>query len=263
MDEQIVHRFDVLGKKAHVHDSFMVSKFEDGGRDRRRNVRRANYRAWFCLSSLGSDKAVNKTASVPLFAGSERLPPVALPISAAGVLSPSVVSAVVPLPVVRMNLHVRIWRIVIPLHRMPAGRAGLIAHDGRRRAVALNRYRRCASRRPRRRCLSGHRRCRCERRYSRGRHCGNQEAFHRKLLWLDPPDPLDHAAPTLGFEPLFRSAWSIVRRCLIKLANRRFRSCRREPPVRCGVLAGDMETQRRRLRAERSATAEHRPMTGA
>jgi hypothetical protein len=42
-----------------------------------------------------------------------------------------------PLARRRMNHQVRIWWIVIPLHRMPAGGAGLIADDGGRRAVAL------------------------------------------------------------------------------------------------------------------------------
>jgi hypothetical protein len=137
--------------------------------------------------------------------GSERRPLITLPIAAAGVLSPGIVCATIPLPVVRMNHHVRVWRIVIPLHRMPAGRAGLIADDGRRGAVALNRYRSSASRRARRRCLSGGWRCGWERRNGCGGQCGNQEAFHRKPLWLDPPDPLDHAAPTLGFSPLFQA----------------------------------------------------------
>ena len=84
---------------------------------------------------------------------SERLPLIALPIAAAGVLSPGEVCAVVRLPVVRMNHHVRIWRIVISLHRMPAGGAGLIADDGRRRAVSFNRHRSRASRRTRGRRL--------------------------------------------------------------------------------------------------------------
>jgi hypothetical protein len=43
------------------------------------------------------------------------------------------------LPVVWMHHHVRTGWVIIPIHRMPAGRARLIADDGRRRAVSLNR----------------------------------------------------------------------------------------------------------------------------
>ena len=144
------------------------------------------YLSSFCLVST-----VNATALPDPLARSERLPLLALPISAARMLSPGIVCAVVRLPIVRMNHNVGAGRIVISVHRMPAGGAGLIADDGRRRAVALNRYRRCASRRARRRSLSGGWRRSCECRKSRGGgQCGNQETFHRKLLWLDPPDPL-------------------------------------------------------------------------
>src|ERR1700722_7138389 len=144
------------------------------------------------------------TALPDPLARSERLPLLALPISAARMLSPGIVCAVVRLPIVRMNHNVGAGRIVISAHRMPAGGSGLIADDGRRRAVALNRYRRCASRRARRRSLSGGWRRSCECRKSRGGQCGNQETFHRKLLWLDPPDPLGSCranATFLAFVP--------------------------------------------------------------
>jgi hypothetical protein len=77
-----------------------------------------------------------------------------------------------------MNDHVRIGRIVVPLHRMPAGSAGLIADDGRRRAVAFNRYWRCASRRARRGGLSTSRRCSCE----RGNRCRQQRSYQKALI---------------------------------------------------------------------------------
>ena len=100
-------------------------------------------------------------------------------------------SARIPLPVVRMNHHVRIWRIVITLHRMPAGSPGLIADDGRRRAVAFNRYRRCASRRSWRGALSTSGRCSRERGNRCGRQRSYQKASHRNLPVLDLPRQRD------------------------------------------------------------------------
>jgi hypothetical protein len=102
-------------------------------------ARRSGVRLWSLVlleKVLAATRRSIRPPRVRSFAGSELLPLFALPIPTAGVLSPDVICAAVPLPVVRMNHHVRVWRIVIPLHRMPAGRAGLIADDGRRRAVS-------------------------------------------------------------------------------------------------------------------------------
>src|ERR1700678_1794641 len=193
-------------KKDPCHDSLRSRCCGGGGRSRRcAGPSRAALIGAF-LSSFSGNTANNAPVLPYALDALERLPLITLPIAAAGVLSPRVVGAIVRSPVVRMNHNVGPCRIVISIDRMPAGRAGLIADDGRRRAISLDRDRSRAFRRARSVCLSGGRRRGCERRERRGGQSGNQKAFHRKLLWLDPPDPLDHAAPTLCFWPLFRPA---------------------------------------------------------
>ena len=61
----------------------------------------------------------------------ELFPFAAAPVSA-GVLSPNVAIAVIPAPIVRMNLHLRALRIVIALQGMPQYPAVLhtIADEG-------------------------------------------------------------------------------------------------------------------------------------
>jgi hypothetical protein len=70
--------------------------------------RRSRHRParWFGRIVLAAMRRSNQTASNFIRCGSELLPRVTHPISAAGVLSPSVGRAVVRLPVVRMHHHV-------------------------------------------------------------------------------------------------------------------------------------------------------------
>jgi hypothetical protein len=149
-----------------------------GGRDQQTPLRADSDAQLLSLVCSRRLTAVNQSGSNFALSWSELLPLVTHPIPAAGVLSPGVVGAVVRLPAERMDHNHRVRRIVVPLYRMPTRGAGLIADNGARRAIPLNRYRRLASRRARGGLLRGSGRFSCKPGDRRRGQRGYQEVFY-------------------------------------------------------------------------------------